>query len=824
MQLLSQIAKVLRKSIPGNFTDREVKYLLTDSRSLVESESSLFFALSTQSGDGHKYVKHLYDKGVRMFCVNKIEPSWADDMPDAIFLKVQKVRDALQKIASAYRSNFDIPIIAITGSRGKTVVKEWLYQMLGSELNVLRSPRSYNSQIGVPLSIWELSPDTELAILEAGVSQAGEMDALESMIRPSIGIITNVGDEHSDGFASEEQKVIEKSILLRNCDYVIYNYDDMRISHALDFVGCSAHELSWSRTDSNQPLFIKSEVKNGFSTSIKYSYLNVDGEITIPYTLSYEIDNAIACLAVLLLMRKSQEDVAHCMSQLTPVGTRMDVIEGVNSSLLIYDSYTCDLHSLAPALDFMALRSTRFRTPTVILSDVLHENLPAEQRYCAVANLLQQRGITRLIGIGEEISKFSYLFKCKKEFYPSTREFLENVTTDYLDHELVLIKGASKFNFVDIADFFEAKHHETVLEVNLDNVVHNFNYYKSLVKPGTGIVAMVKASGYGAGSFELGKTLQSQGASYLAVATVDEGVDLRKSGITMPIMVLNPRVANYASLFKYNLEPEIYSFDILHRIIREGLKYNIKKFPIHIKVDTGMHRLGFLEPDMEELSLILKRQTVIYPCSVFSHLAAADDPGLDSYTFEQFDYFNRCYSLLQKDFDFYIKRHILNSTGITRFPNYQFDMVRLGICLYGIKTLNDGSQDELKPVSSLYTTIISIKEWDAGTTIGYNRRGLLKRKSRIATIPIGYADGIDRHLGNGNMTVCINGSMCRSVGNICMDIMMVDITDASCEVGDTVEVFGPNIPVSNISDSLDTIPYEVLTSIGPRVKRVYYRE
>lgn len=824
MRLLSQIAKILRKSISNGLSDREVRYLLTDSRALAESEYTLFFAISTHSGDGHNYVNQLYDKGVRMFCVKNVYPNWNNDMPDAHFIKVANVRDALQKIASNYRMKFNIPIVAVTGSRGKTTVKELLYQLLRDKKNVMRSPRSYNSQIGVPLSIWELTPETELAILEAGVSQSGEMDALESIIKPTIGIITNIGDEHSDGFDSDEQKVIEKAILLKNCEYVIYNYDDIRISRALDFVGCSAHELSWSRIDSNQPLFIKSETKEGSNTIIKYSYLHVDGEITIPFTLPYEIDNAITCLAFMLLMRENQTDIKESMSRLTPIGTRIDIIEGVNSSLLVYDSYTCDLHSLNPALDYMALRNTSLRTPTVILSDVLHENLSLEQRYSEVAKSLKRHGIKRLIGVGEEISKFSYLFDCEKEFYPSTNDFLENVTTDFLNHELVLIKGASRFKFMEIADFFEAKHHETVLEVNLDNIVHNFNFYKSILNSGTGIIAMVKASGYGAGSFELGKTLQAQGASYLAVATVDEGVELRKSGITMPIMVLNPRVANYASLFKYNLEPEIYSFDILNKIIREGEKYNIKEFPIHIKIDTGMHRLGFLETDMAELATLIYGQSVVYPCSIFSHLAAADDPQLDSYTKGQFDYFDRCYNILQERFEFKIKRHILNSTGITRFPDYQFDMVRLGICLYGIKTMNDGSQDELKPVSSLYSTIISIKEWDAGVTIGYNRRGLLKRKSRIATVPIGYADGIDRHLGNGNMEVYINGTVCRSVGNICMDIMMVDVTDAICEVGDTVEVFGPNIPVTNISDALDTIPYEILTSIGPRVKRVYYRE
>lgn len=824
MYTLAQIAQMLGESYDFSNPSIEIKYLLTDSRSVVDAPHSLFFALTTKTGNGHKYIKQLYEKGVRAFVVKELPSHHSDTMLDACFIKVANVKNALQKIAAGHRRRFNIPVIGITGSRGKTTVKEWLYQLLGKYMNVVRSPRSYNSQIGVPLSIWELGNDTELAILEAGVSQTGEMNALETMIKPSIGILTNITDEHSEGFISDYQKITEKAILLRDCECIIYNSDDKRIAHALDSVGCTAREIAWSRLDSGQPLFISSQIIQDGKTTVNYSYLNVDGQIEIPFTSKSDIDNVINCLAVLLYLQIPQDEIRDKIKLITPVDTRIQVIEGANSSLLIYDAYTCDLLSLVPALDFMSRRTTSFRTPTVILSDVMQENLTAEERYGEVASLLEKRGIKRLIGIGKEISQYGYLFNCEKEFYPTTADFLNNISVDFIDHELVLIKGAANFHFIEIAEFFEAKHHETVLEVNLDNITHNFNYFKSIVKPSTGIIAMVKASGYGAGSLELAKTLQSQGAAYLAVAAVDEGVELREAGITMPIMVLNPRVANYASLFKYNLEPEIYSFDILNKIIREGNKLGIKNFPVHIKLDTGMHRLGFLENDMPLLVEKLKGQDVVKPESVFSHLAAADDPNMDNYTLMQFDYFKKCTEILQNGFSHYIKRHILNSTGITRFPEYQYDFVRLGICLYGIKTMNDGSQDAIKPVSALYTTVISIKDWNEGTTIGYNRRGLLKRKSRIATIPIGYADGIDRHLGNGNMSVYINGTRCASVGNICMDIMMIDVTDAICEVGDTVEVFGPNVPVYELSENLNTIPYEILTSIGSRVKRVYYRE
>ncbi len=517
--------------------------------------------------------------------------------------------------------------------------------------------------------------------------------------------------------------------------------------------------------------------------------------------------------------------IAERMAKLKPVTTRLEVIEGVNNCLVIYDNYTSDLHSLAPALDFMNRRPRGNRTTTLILSDVMHEALPPSKRYKAVADLARRRGIDRVIGIGEEISANSRYFNSQAIFFPDTAAMLDAMGPDDFHDEMILIKGAPGFSFERVSDMLEARQHETVMEVNLDAMVHNFNLFRAMLKPTTGIVCMVKASGYGAGSYELARSLQSQGAAYLAVAVLDEGVELRRAGITMPIMVLNPRVVNYRTLFAYNLEPEIYSFDILHEIISAAENCGLTDYPVHIKLDTGMHRLGFLEKDIPEITDILRRQKAVRPVSVFSHLAAADDPMMDDYTLSQFEYFDRCTDLLQRGFNHYIMRHILNSTGISRFPEHQYDLVRLGICLYGIATMHDGSQDELRPVSSLYTTVISIKEWPAGTTVGYNRRGLLHRDSVVATIPVGYADGLNRHLGNGHHSVMINGTLCPIVGSICMDACMVDVTDCSeCHVGDRVEIFGPEIPVDTIAETLDTIPYEILTSVSSRVKRVYYRE
>lgn len=819
---ISTIAQILHLPEP-KIPASNISILLTDSRSLTYPEESLFFALRTRNNDGHRYLHDLYQSGVRNFVVDHV-PATMMNVEDANFLVVENVMKSLQTLARCHRHRFTAPVIGVTGSRGKTIVKEWLYQLLCADYSIVRSPRSYNSQIGVPLSIWEMNEDTQLAIFEAGISLPNEMASLQTMIRPQLAIITNIGDEHSEGFKNDRVKCEEKVMLCRDSDCIVYNGDDKLICDVVENAGLTVKEIAWSRKNPDSPLFISKVEKRKVSTKIKYSYLQYDGEIVIPFTAECDVENAIHCLAVMLYLCRPFDVITSRMSTLAPVGTRLNVIEGVNNCLLIYDAYTSDFHSLAPALDFMNQRATKSHSTTVILSDVMHETMGGEKLYRSIARLLNQKGINRVIGVGEEISKHKSLFGENATFYQSTSAFLLSTTTADFKNELILIKGASHFHFESLSDVLEAKQHETVLEVNLDAVVHNYNFYRSRVKPETGIVCMVKASGYGAGSFELAKTLQTQGAAYLAVAVLDEGVDLRKAGITMPIMVLNPKVGNYKTLFTYRLEPEIYSFDILDEIIKEATKFGITDYPVHIKLDTGMHRLGFLEEDMPRLVKKLKGQKVIKPRSIFSHLATADCLDMDDYTNSQFEYFYRCCEALQGGLDYPVLRHILNSTGITRFPQHQCDMVRLGICLYGIPTVDDGSQDDLRPVSSLHSVVISIKEWDAGTTIGYSRKGVLKRRSRIATIPIGYADGIDRHLGNGNAEVLINGHRCPTVGNICMDICMIDVTDAPCKVGDAVEIFGENITVMELAERLDTIPYEILTSVSQRVKRVYYRE
>ena len=817
----SEICRILDLPQPG--TDRELTVLLTDSRSLTNPENSVFFAITTSNNDGHRYVAPLYETGVRTFVVTHI-PEEMEPVSDATFLVVPNVTRALQTIARHHRRRFSIPVIGITGSRGKTTVKEWLYQALCDTYSIVRSPRSFNSQIGVPLSVWELNDQTGLAIIEAGVSRQGEMATLREMIAPEIGIITNLDDEHDRGFSSRQKKCEEKVSLFTDCRCLIYCADDPMISAAVEKNCRPEIEIGWSTKNPDAVLAITAITKTDSASTLTFRYLGTSAEAVIPFTDDARIHNAIHVLATMLFLNRPVDEIRKALAGLTPVMTRINVIEGVNDCMLIYDSYTSDLHSLTPALDFMHRRRSSEHSSTLILSDVMHETLPPNRIYQAIAELVRIRKIDRLIGIGPEFMRNSRYFDPSASFYPDTTSFLTSVSPGDFEKELILIKGSPAFNFERIVDMLESRQHETVLEVNLDAIVHNFNFYRSMVRPTTGIVCMVKASGYGAGSYELAKTLQSQGAAYLAVAVLDEGVDLRRAGITMPIMVLNPKVVNYRTLFAYNLEPEIYSIEVLEELIREGEKYGITDYPVHIKLDTGMHRLGFLEHDIPDLIDILRRQKVVRPASVFSHLSVADEPAQDAYTMMQFEIFDRCATMLQSGFRHHIMRHILNSTGITRFPEHQHDLVRLGICLYGIHTIDDGSQNALRPVSSLSTTIISIKEWDKGTTIGYGRHGLVTRHSRIATIPVGYADGINRHLGNGNMKVYINGTLCPTIGNICMDACMIDVTEADCKVGDRVEIFGDNVPVADIAKTLGTIPYEILTSVSSRVKRIYYRE
>ncbi len=817
--ILSDISAIL-SDIPQprdlNSPSRIINTLLTDSRSLIDPAHSLFFSLRTQRADGHSYIGELYGCGARAFVV-ETDFMHAGQYPEADFIVVESTYDALLAVAAANRRANPTPSIAITGSRGKTLVKEWLYLLLRDNYRISRSPRSFNSQIGVPLSIWQFNSETSLGIIEAGISATGEMKRLESVIRPDIVILTSIASDHNEGFADIHEKIREKLLLASHATTLIYPADDPLVVEAVE-------EMSACGT--LPPGLVKID-SAGYLPQIE------SGDLPM-LSLPWERRNAATCLAALVALGFRQEEALDRIHRLRKMGTRLKVTNGVNHNLLITDDYLCDLHSLSPALDFMARRATPDRSTALIITDMDHEAATTEETYSELGRLCDMRKIGTIIGIGPEISNNTIRQGKNDRFFTSVEEAATALSTTDFDHQLILLKGSPEMPLDRITHMLEARTHETVLEVNLDALVNNFNFYRSRLHPETGIIAMVKASGYGAGSYELAKTLQSAGAAYLAVAVLDEGIDLRNAGITMPIMVLNPKVLNYRQLFSYRLEPEIFSFDILHEIICHARRLGVTDYPVHIKLDTGMHRLGFLEKDLPAVIEIIKGQNNIKIASVFSHLATADCPDMDDYTEMQLSLFDRCSRTILDAFPNYrIKRHILNTAGIIRYPQYQYDLVRPGLGLYGVPTLRDGSEASLRQVSTLSTIIISIKEWEAGTTIGYGRRGVLRRRSRIATIPIGYADGINRRMGCGTVSFLVNGHPCPTVGSICMDICMIDITDAPAsdgntaghpEVGDKVVIFSPDNPVTPMADSLGTIPYELLTSVSPRVRRLYYTE
>ena len=817
---IEKITKLLNANRIGS-NEYEIDWMLTDSRSLCFAEESLFFALKSKRNDGHKYIPDLYKRGVRNFVVSDL-PLELNDYEDANFLQVSNPLKGLQRLSEKHRDRFDVPVIGITGSNGKTIVKEWLYQLLSPEKIITRSPRSYNSQIGVPLSVWLMNESTELGIFEAGISEMGEMEALQNIIRPSIGVLTNIGGAHQENFYSMEDKCIEKLALFKNCDVVIYDGDNDLISTCVSKSLFTAREIAWSRKDSERPLFIESVTKEVASTIVRYRYLGMPNEYTIPFIDDASIENSLHCLAVSLYLMLSAEKIKERMSTLEPVAMRLEVKEGKNGCVLINDSYNSDFASLDIALDFMSRRSEdQGRKRTLILSDMLETGQTPNWLYRQVAELVHSRGIQKIIGVGEGIRSASSRFEIEKYFFETTEELLASDLVGEFRNEVVLIKGSRAFHFDDISDRLELKVHETILEINLNALVNNLNYYRSKLKPETKMVCMVKASAYGAGSYEIAKTLQDCRVDYLAVAVADEGSELRKAGITRSIIVMNPELSAFKTMFDYKLEAEVYSFNLLNELIKAAEKEGVTNFPIHIKLDTGMHRLGFAPSDIPELVNRLKRQTSVIPRSVFSHLVGSDGTQFDSFTRKQIEIFEKASLQLQESFPHKILRHICNTAGIERYPGAQFDMVRLGLGLYGVDPFTNCI---LHNVSTLKTTILQIHDVPKDETVGYSRKGRLNRDSRIASIPIGYADGLNRRLGNGNAYCLVNGQKAPYVGNICMDVCMIDVTDIDCQEGDKVIIFGDELPVTVLSDILGTIPYEILTSVSNRVKRIYFQD
>lgn len=816
---IEEIASIMGAKRVGT-APAHVDWILTDSRSLCFPEETLFFALKTKRNDGHKYIYDLYTRGVRNFVVSDL-PEKADEYKDANFLVLDRPLKGLQKLATHHREQFQVPVVGITGSNGKTIVKEWLYQLLSPERVITRSPRSYNSQIGVPLSIWLMNEHTELGIFEAGISEMGEMEALKPIIQPTIGILTNIGGAHQENFSSVVDKCMEKLLLFKDCDVVIYDGDNEVINNCVTKSLFTAREIAWSRKDNERPLFIEKIVKEEARTTVYYRYIGLPSSYTIPFIDDASIENSIHCLAVALYMMLPPEQIAERMARLEPVAMRLEVKEGKNGCTLINDSYNSDLASLDIALDFMQRRSEdKMRKRTLILSDILETGQTSKLLYRQVADLIHSRGVDKLIGVGEDIASSSSRFEVEKYFFRSTTELLNSGLLNQLHDEIVLIKGSRTFQFDKITDLLELKVHETTLEINLNALVDNLNYYRNKLKPDTKIVCMVKASAYGAGSYEIAKTLEDQRVNYLAVAVADEGSELRKAGITSSIIIMNPEQTAFKTLFDYKLEPEVYSFHLLEELIKAAEREGITNFPIHIKIDTGMHRLGFAPAEIPRLVERLHKQTSVIPRSVFSHLVGSDTEKLDVFTRRQIEVFEAAAAQLQEGFSFKIIRHICNTAGIQRYPGAQFEMVRLGIGLYGVDPFTN---EMLHNISTLRSTILQIHDVSKEETVGYGRKGILERDSRIAAVPIGYADGLNRHLGNGRGYCLVNGKKAPYVGNICMDVCMIDVTDIDCREGDKVIIFGDDLPVTVLSDLLDTIPYEVLTSVSNRVKRVYFQ-
>ena len=823
-----------------------IDWLLTDSRSLSFPEETLFFALTTKRNSGARYMPDLYDRGVRNFVITEedfkliengelrmessmqhdgAQPTINSQLSTINFLIVPNPLKALQKLAEAHRDKFKIPVIGITGSNGKTIVKEWLHQLLSPDRCIVRSPRSYNSQIGVPLSVWQLSEEAELGIFEAGISEMGEMGALKRMIKPSIGILTNIGGAHQENFFSLQEKCMEKLTLFKDCDVVIYNGDNELISNCVAKSMLTAREIAWSRTDIERPLYISRVTKKEDHTVISYRYLEMDNTFCIPFIDDASIENALNCLAACLYLMTPADQITERMARLEPIAMRLEVKEGKNNCVLINDSYNSDLASLDIALDFLVRRSEKKGLKrTLILSDILETGQSTATLYRRVSQLVQSKGINKLIGVGQEISSCSARFDddLERYFFPNTEALLASDILKSLHSEVILVKGSRVFNFDLVSEALELKVHETILEVNLGAMVANLNHYRSMLRhPETKVICMVKASAYGAGSYEIAKSLQEHHVDYLAVAVADEGSELRKAGITASIIIMDPELTAFKTMFDYKLEPEVYNFHLLDALIKAAEKEGITNFPIHVKLDTGMHRLGFAVEDIPLLIRRLKNQSAVIPRSVFSHFVGSDSSQFDGFTRGQIELFEKGSQELQAAFSHKILRHICNTAGIERFPEAQFDMVRLGIGLYGVSPIDNSI---IHNVSTLKTTILQIRDVPQDDTVGYSRMGHLVRPSRIAAIPIGYADGLNRHLGRGNAYCLVNGKKAPYVGNICMDVCMIDVTDIDCREGDQAIIFGDDLPITVLSDKLDTIPYEVLTSISTRVKRVYYQD
>ncbi len=812
-----EIAAVVDGELLGS-SALPVEWLVYDSRKLSETVGSMFIAIEGERHNGHVFIESMYQKGIRVFLVSN-RFNLIDAYSNAAFIRVENTILALQKLAAWHRNHFKLPVLAITGSNGKTIVKEWLAQCMASRYKVTRSPRSYNSQIGVPLSVWLLYAESEWAVFEAGISQHDEMDKLESVIVPVHGLITNIGEAHQQNFLTIESKLYEKIKLFKHCEKVFYCRDHEMVHQTLMGIYPNKKRITWSMHDPSATVYVTLLEEGSHSTKIVLKYNALGANLILPFTDKASIENALHVITYLLAYGFSFEEVKEQIAGLHLLAMRMEQIKGINGCLLINDAYNSDENALAIALDY--IHQQLFQKKVLILSDIQQAGTSGEILYQKVAALVRQKGIDKFIGIGKELTSCAGFFQgIESFFYADTDEFLRSAEHRKFSDQIVLIKGARGFQFERIVQLLAEKNHTTLLETNLNNLVDNLNYFRAQLSDKTGIMVMVKALAYGSGGIEIARVLQHEKVNYLGVAFSDEGVQLRQAGIHLPIMVMSPGVEDFSRMVEYELEPEIYSPRIMERFLEIAEKQQMIQYPIHIKLDTGMHRLGFTGEHIEWLTKKLKSTTCLKVKSVFSHLAASDEPEHDWFTQEQIKTFKQMYAAIASAIGYQPMRHILNSAGIERFPEAHFEMVRLGIGLHGVSTL----RSPLKPVSSLKTHISQVKKIPRGETVGYSRKGKADVDLVIAILPVGYADGLDRKLGNGKGYVTIDGQKAPYIGTICMDMCMVNITHLNCEEGNEVVVFGNNPSIIELAEQVGTIPYEILTNVSSRVKRIYLKD
>lgn len=818
---LSKIAQILNADLAkGNdFTDQLITNIVTDSRSWFKGENSIFFAISGPRNNGHSYIPNLTEKGITAFVVS--DSTVINNK--ATFILVKNTTAALQKLAAHIRQRQKYPVVGITGSNGKTIVKEWLHQLLAGEFKIVRNPKSYNSQIGVPLSVLLMNRDFDLGIFEAGISLPGEMQNLAEIIKPAIGIFTNIGDAHQEGFISFQQKTDEKLLLFASCKKLIFNADSEIISKSVaEF--CKNHSIEkvdWSHTKTVASICFSANKAND-STEISATIKNKKYNFKIPFTDDSSVENACHCFAAASILSSDLNSVLPEFENLYPVEMRLEIKQGINNCLLVNDFYNSDLNSLTIALSVLHQQAAKAHLyKQVILSDIQQTGLPKPELYKQVNKLLTDWKMDEIIGIGTEISRYSELFSMRKSFFDSLADFEKQFNRTRFQSAAILIKGARQFTFEKISQLLQFKAHQTQLEIDLNALTHNLNIFKKLLRPETKIMVMVKAFSYGSGDVEIASLLQYQNVDYLAVAVTDEGVLLRNAGIRTPIIVMNPEQSSFQQIIDYQLEPNIYSIDLLDNFVKIIWQNGLNEFPVHLKIDTGMNRLGFkTNAEIEQVIQMIPENGNVKVQSVFSHLAASDDSSFDAFTREQISRFEEVSALISKSFAYKIDRHILNSAGIERFPEKQFEMVRLGIGLYGIS--NTGLP--LQNIGTLRSTVSQVKKVQSTETVGYSRKGKIANESEIAIVPLGYADGLDRKLGNRNGNAFIHGQRVPIIGNICMDMLMLDVTGLNVKPGEKVEIFGPNITITELAEKAGTIPYEILTGISQRVKRVYLQE